>query len=293
MFTGVATALATPFQENGQLNLEAWEALIEDQIQEGVTGLVIGGTTGEGMTITDDEFETLLVRAVEVANGRAVIIAGTGSNNTAVSIEKTKRAAELGAEMAMVVTPYYNKSTQTGLIAHFTAIADASPIPLMLYNVPSRTGVALAPETVGELAEHPRITALKEASGDISVMAQMMAHIPEGFTVYCGNDDQILPYMAWGAQGVVSVLSNVYPGATVALADALLAGDLQSARTWQIRLLPVIDELFSEVNPIPVKAALQARGFEVGAPRLPLVPMSATAEAKLLSAMEQFNEVRQ
>jgi 4-hydroxy-tetrahydrodipicolinate synthase len=134
---------------------------------------------------------------------------------------------------------------------------------------------------------------LKEASGDISVMAQMMAHIPEGFTVYCGNDDQILPYMAWGAQGVVSVLSNVYPGATVALAEALLAGDLQSARTWQIRLLPVIDELFSEVNPIPVKAALQARGFEVGAPRLPLVPMSATAEAKLLSAMEQFNEVRQ
>ena len=293
MFTGVATALATPFQENGQLNLEAWEALIEDQIQEGVTGLVIGGTTGEGMTITDDEFETLLVRAVEVANGRAVIIAGTGSNNTAVSIEKTKRAAELGAEMAMVVTPYYNKSTQTGLIAHFTAIADASPIPLMLYNVPSRTGVALAPETVGELAEHPRITALKEASGDISVMAQMMAHIPEGFTVYCGNDDQILPYMAWGAQGVVSVLSNVYPGATVALADALLAGDLQTARTWQIRLLPVIDELFAEVNPIPVKAALQARGFEVGAPRLPLVPMSATTEAKLLSAMEQFNEVRQ
>lgn len=293
MFTGVATALATPFQENGQLNLEAWEALIEDQIQEGVTGLVIGGTTGEGMTITDDEFETLLVRAVEVANGRAVIIAGTGSNNTAVSIEKTKRAAELGAEMAMVVTPYYNKSTQAGLIAHFTAIADASPIPLMLYNVPSRTGVALAPETVGELAEHPRIAALKEASGDISVMAQMMAHIPEGFTVYCGNDDQILPYMAWGAQGVVSVLSNVYPGATVALADALLASDLQTARTWQIRLLPVIDELFAEVNPIPVKAALQARGFEVGAPRLPLVPMSATAEAKLLSAMEQFNEVRQ
>lgn len=293
MFTGVATALATPFQENGQLNLEAWAALIEDQIQEGVTGLVIGGTTGEGMTITDEEFETLLVRAVEVANGRAVIIAGTGSNNTAVSIEKTKRAAELGAEMAMVVTPYYNKSTQAGLIAHFTAIADASPIPLMLYNVPSRTGVALAPETVGELAEHPRITALKEASGDISVMAQMMAHIPEGFTVYCGNDDQILPYMAWGAQGVVSVLSNVYPGATVALAEALLAGDLQTARTWQIRLLPVIDELFAEVNPIPVKAALQARGFEVGAPRLPLVPMSATAEAKLLSAMEQFNEVRQ
>ncbi|WP_214742746.1 4-hydroxy-tetrahydrodipicolinate synthase [Exiguobacterium sp. s48] len=293
MFTGVATALATPFQENGQLNLEAWVALIEDQIQEGVTGLVIGGTTGEGMTITDEEFETLLVRAVEVANGRAVIIAGTGSNNTAVSIEKTKRAAELGAEMAMVVTPYYNKSTQAGLIAHFTAIADASPIPLMLYNVPSRTGVALAPETVGELAEHPRITALKEASGDISVMAQMMAHIPEGFTVYCGNDDQILPYMAWGAQGVVSVLSNVYPGATVALAEALLAGDLQTARTWQIRLLPVIDELFAEVNPIPVKAALQARGFEVGAPRLPLVPMSATAEAKLLSAMEQFNEVRQ
>ena len=293
MFTGVATALATPFQENGQLNLEAWAALIEDQIQEGVTGLVIGGTTGEGMTITDDEFETLLVRAVEVANGRAVIIAGTGSNNTAVSIEKTKRAAELGAEMAMVVTPYYNKSTQAGLIAHFTAIADASPIPLMLYNVPSRTGVALTPETVGELAEHPRITALKEASGDISVMAQMMAYSPEGFTVYCGNDDQILPYMAWGAQGVVSVLSNVYPGATVALADALLAGDLQTARTWQIRLLPVIDELFAEVNPIPVKAALQARGFEVGVPRLPLVPMSATAEAKLLSAMEQFNEVRQ
>jgi 4-hydroxy-tetrahydrodipicolinate synthase len=293
MFTGVATALATPFQENGQLNLEAWAALIENQIQEGVSGLVIGGTTGEGMTLTDAEFETLLARAVEVANDRAVIIAGTGSNNTAVSIEKTKRAAELGAEMAMVVTPYYNKSTQAGLIAHFTAIADASPIPLMLYNVPSRTGVALAPETVGELAEHPRITALKEASGDISVMAQMMAHIPEGFTVYCGNDDQILPYMAWGAQGVVSVLSNVYPGATVALAEALLAGDLQTARTWQIRLLPVIDELFAEVNPIPVKAALQARGFEVGAPRLPLVPMSATAEAKLLSAMEQFNEVRQ
>ncbi|TCI26864.1 4-hydroxy-tetrahydrodipicolinate synthase [Exiguobacterium sp. SH3S2] len=293
MFTGVATALATPFQTDGQLNLTAWEALIEDQIKEGVSGLVIGGTTGEGMTITDEEFETLLTKAIEVAAGRAVIIAGTGSNNTALSITKTKRAAELGAEMAMVVTPYYNKSTQAGLIAHFTAIADASPIPLMLYNVPSRTGVALDPATVGELAEHPRIAALKEASGDISVMAQMMAHLPEGFPVYCGNDDQILPYMAWGAQGVVSVLSNVYPGATVALAEALLAGDLETARTWQIRLLPVIDELFAEVNPIPVKAALNARGFEFGSPRLPLVPMSATAEARLLSAMEQFNEVRQ
>ncbi|OGX78616.1 MULTISPECIES: 4-hydroxy-tetrahydrodipicolinate synthase [Exiguobacterium] len=293
MFTGVATALATPFQTDGQLNLTAWEALIEDQIKEGVSGLVIGGTTGEGMTITDEEFETLLTKAIEVAAGRAVIIAGTGSNNTALSITKTKRAAELGAEMAMVVTPYYNKSTQAGLIAHFTAIADASPIPLMLYNVPSRTGVALDPATVGELAEHPQIAALKEASGDISVMAQMMAHLPEGFPVYCGNDDQILPYMAWGAQGVVSVLSNVYPGATVALAEALLAGDLETARTWQIRLLPVIDELFAEVNPIPVKAALNARGFEFGSPRLPLVPMSATAEARLLSAMEQFNEVRQ
>ncbi|TCI53372.1 4-hydroxy-tetrahydrodipicolinate synthase [Exiguobacterium sp. SH1S21] len=293
MFTGVATALATPFQTDGQLNLTAWEALIEDQIKEGVSGLVVGGTTGEGMTITDEEFETLLTKAIEVAAGRAVIIAGTGSNNTALSITKTKRAAELGAEMAMVVTPYYNKSTQAGLIAHFTAIADASPIPLMLYNVPSRTGVALDPATVGELAEHPQIAALKEASGDISVMAQMMAHLPEGFPVYCGNDDQILPYMAWGAQGVVSVLSNVYPGATVALAEALLAGDLETARTWQIRLLPVIDELFAEVNPIPVKAALNARGFEFGSPRLPLVPMSATAEARLLSAMEQFNEVRQ
>lgn len=293
MFTGVATALATPFQTDGQLNLTAWEALIEDQIKEGVSGLVIGGTTGEGMTITDEEFETLLTKAIEVAAGRAVIIAGTGSNNTALSIQKTKRAAELGAEMAMVVTPYYNKSTQAGLVAHFTAIADASPIPLMLYNVPSRTGVALDPATVGELAEHPQIAALKEASGDISVMAQMMAHLPEGFPVYCGNDDQILPYMAWGAQGVVSVLSNVYPGATVALAEALLAGDLEAARKWQIRLLPVIDELFAEVNPIPVKAALNARGFEFGSPRLPLVPMSATAEARLLSAMEQFNEVRQ
>ncbi|MCC5891564.1 4-hydroxy-tetrahydrodipicolinate synthase [Exiguobacterium sp.] len=293
MFTGVATALATPFQQDGSLNLAAWEALVEDQIKEGVNGLVIGGTTGEGMTITDEEFETLLTKAIEIAAGRAVIIAGTGSNNTALSIEKTKRAAELGAEMAMVVTPYYNKSTQAGLIAHFTAIADASPIPLMLYNVPSRTGVALEPATVGELADHPRIAALKEASGDISVMAQMMAHLPEGFPVYCGNDDQILPYMAWGAQGVVSVLSNVYPSATVALAEALLAGDLETARKWQIRLLPVIDELFAEVNPIPVKAALNARGFEFGAPRLPLVPMSATAEARLLSAMEQFNEVRQ
>lgn len=293
MFTGVATALATPFQQDGSLNLTAWEALIEDQIKEGINGLVIGGTTGEGMTITDEEFETLLTKAIDIAAGRAVIIAGTGSNNTALSIEKTKRAAELGAEMAMVVTPYYNKSTQAGLIAHFTAIADASPIPLMLYNVPSRTGVALEPATVGELADHPRIAALKEASGDISVMAQMMAHLPEGFPVYCGNDDQILPYMAWGAQGVVSVLSNVYPGATVALAEALLAGDLETARKWQIRLLPVIDELFAEVNPIPVKAALNARGFEFGAPRLPLVPMSATAEARLLSAMEQFNEVRQ
>lgn len=293
MFTGVATALATPFREDGTLHLEAWEALIEDQITHGVTGLVIGGTTGEGMTLTDDEFDTLLARAVEVAADRAVIIAGTGSNNTAVSIQKTKRAAELGASYAMVVTPYYNKSTQAGLLAHFTAIADASPIPLMLYNVPSRTGVALAPETVGELAEHPQIQALKEASGDISVMAQMMAHVPEGFAVYCGNDDQILPYMAWGAQGVVSVLSNVYPAATVALADALLSSDLTTARDLQIRLLPVIDSLFAEVNPIPVKAALNARGFAFGTPRLPLVAMSATAEARLLSAMEQFNEVRQ
>lgn len=292
MFQGVATALVTPFTANGEIHLEAWEALVNSQLAAGVQAIVVGGTTGEGATLSDVEFDVLLARAVTLAKGSAVVIAGTGSNNTAATIAKTRRAAEIGADGAMVVTPYYNKTTQAGLVAHFTAIADASPIPLMLYNVPSRTGIGLTAETVETLASHDKIVALKEASGDVSLLGQVMRRIPDGFSVYCGNDDQILPYMAWGAQGVVSVVSNVYPLETVRLTTALLNGNAVEARKRQADLLPIVDALFAEVNPIPVKAALNVLGFDVGEPRLPLVPISDGASARLRAAMGRYDEVR-
>lgn len=291
MFKGAGTALVTPFNEAGELDLHVFERLIEQQLAAGIQALVVGGTTGEGSTLTNTEFEQLLTTGVQITAGRVPVIAGTGSNNTAATIEKTLLAERLGADAAMLVTPYYNKTSQAGLVAHFTAVADATELPIMLYNVPSRTGVAIAVETAVTLARHPRIQAFKEASGDVSFMGELMAAIPEDFAVFCGNDDQILPYMAWGAQGVISVLSNPYPAETQALAEALLAQDLVTARRIQADLLPVIGALFSDVNPIPVKASLEELGFAVGAPRLPLVRQSEAGHAHLLETMRAYKGV--
>jgi len=291
MFTGAGTALATPFNEEGNIDLNVWEQLIEQQIAGGIQALVVGGTTGEGSTLTAEEFETLLKEAVRITAGRVPVIAGTGTNNTAQTIEKTKKASELGADAAMLVTPYYNKTSQAGLVAHFTAVADAADLPIMLYNVPSRTGVAISVDTAVTLAAHPNIQAFKEASGDVSYMGELMSRIPVDFAVFCGNDDQILPYMAWGAQGVISVLSNPYPKETQALATALLEDDYKTARKIQGDLMPVIAALFSDVNPIPVKAALEEIGIPVGAPRLPLVRQSDEGLAHLLETMKAYKGV--
>lgn len=291
MFKGAGTALATPFNSAGELDLVVFEQLIEQQLAANIQALVVAGTTGEGSTLSSEEFETLLETAVRVTAGRVPVIAGTGTNNTAQTIEKTKTAQRLGADAAMLVTPYYNKTSQAGLIAHFTAVADAVELPIMLYNVPSRTGVAIAVETAVTLAEHPNIQAFKEASGDVSFMGELMTALPEGLAVFCGNDDQILPYMAWGAQGVISVLSNPYPAETQALAEAMLANDLTAARRIQSDLMPVIAAIFSDVNPIPVKAALEEIGFAVGAPRLPLVRQSEAGHAHLLETMHAYKGV--
>ncbi|WP_214851487.1 4-hydroxy-tetrahydrodipicolinate synthase [Exiguobacterium sp. s193] len=291
MFKGAGTALATPFNTAGELDLVVFEQLIEQQLAANIQALVVAGTTGEGSTLSSEEFETLLETAVRVTAGRVPVIAGTGTNNTAQTIEKTKTAQRLGADAAMLVTPYYNKTSQAGLVAHFTAVADAVELPIMLYNVPSRTGVAIAVETAVTLAKHPNIQAFKEASGDVSFMGELMTALPDGFAVYCGNDDQILPYMAWGAQGVISVLSNPYPAETQALAEAMLANDLTTARRIQSDLMSVIAAIFSDVNPIPVKAALEELGFAVGAPRLPLVRQSEAGHAHLLETMHAYKGV--
>jgi len=291
MFKGAGTALATPFTSTGELDLAVFEQLIEQQLAANIQALVVGGTTGEGSTLTNAEFETLLETAVRVTAGRVPVIAGTGTNNTAQTIEKAQTAARLGADAAMLVTPYYNKTSQAGLVAHFTAVADAVDLPIMLYNVPSRTGVAISVETAVTLAKHPNIQAFKEASGDVSFMGELMTALPADFAVFCGNDDQILPYMAWGAQGVISVLSNPYPAETQALAEALLANDYTAARRIQSDLMPVISALFSDVNPIPVKAALEEIGLAVGAPRLPLVRQSEAGHSHLLETMRSYKGV--
>ena len=287
IFTGAATALVTPLTENG-VDYAAFEKLINWQIEEGIDALVICGTTGEASTLTDEEHREVLKFAAEVVAGRVPIIAGTGSNDTAYAIDMTKFACELGYDAMLVVTPYYNKTTQKGLIAMFKAIADASTKPLILYNVPSRTGVTIEPATYAALADHPMIAAIKEAGGNISKIVETVALVGDKLDIYSGNDDQIVPILACGGKGVISVLSNVVPKETSQICKTFFAGDVKAAMDMQVKYLPLTNALFCEVNPIPVKAAMAALGFCENYLRLPLVPMEDAHEAMLLQNMRDL-----
>ena len=288
IFRGAASALITPLTEKG-VDYDALKKLIDWQIDEGIDGLVIAGTTGEGSTLTDEEHRELFEKAIQMIDGRVPAIAGTGSNDTAYAIDLTQCACELGYDGMLVVTPYYNKATQNGLIKMFTTIADASTKPLVLYNVPSRTGVDIAPSTYAALADHPMIGAIKEASGNLSKVAEIAHLVGEKLDIYSGNDDQILPILSLGGSGVISVLSNPMPKATSRMCHAFFEGNIEEARKLQLDLLPLTNALFSEVNPIPVKAAMAAMGFCEDYLRLPLTPMEEAHKAVLLKLMAEQN----
>ncbi|MGM9976225.1 MAG: 4-hydroxy-tetrahydrodipicolinate synthase [Bulleidia sp.] len=290
IFQGVATAIVTPMNENG-VDYDAFGRLIDWQIEQGINGLVVAGTTGEGSTLSDEEHREVLAYAVKRINGRVPCIAGTGSNDTAYAIELTKYACSIGCDAMLVVTPYYNKATQKGLVKMFNAIADASTKPIIVYNIPSRTGVNIEPATFVELAKHPRIAAIKEASGNLSKMVEEFALLDGSLDIYSGNDDQIVPTLSMGGKGVISVLSNIMPKETVAMCDAFFAGDVATAAKMQCKYLPLIQALFCEVNPIPVKAALAAMGRMEGVIRLPLTEMEEDHQEKMVSIMRGFGLV--
>lgn len=285
VFSGVATAIITPLNANG-IDFEQFGKMIDWQIEAGVDAIVVAGTTGEGSTLTDEEHKKAIKFCVEKVNGRVPVIAGTGSNDTAYAIELSKYACEVGADALLLVTPYYNKATQKGLIASFKAVADVSTKPCILYNVPSRTGCNLLPETVAELAKHEKIVAIKEASGNLSQIAKLISLCGDSIDVYSGNDDQIVPIMVLGGKGVISVLSNVVPTETAEMCRYMLEGKTAKAAEMQLKYIELIDALFCEVNPIPVKAACAAMGYCDNYLRLPLTPMEPQNEAKLLSAMK-------
>lgn len=286
IFEGMATALITPLTENG-IDYEAFGKLIDWQIEEGINALVICGTTGESSTLSDEEHRDAIRFAVERANRRVPIIAGTGSNNTEYAIDLTRFACEVGVDGVLVVTPYYNKATQNGLIKMFTSIADASTVPVILYDVPSRTGTAIEPKTVAVLAEHPNIVGLKAASGNISKIAETIHLCGDKITVYSGNDDQVIPIMALGGKGCISVLSNVLPKESVAMCQKFFQGDVKAAAKMQLDYLPLINALFSEVNPIPVKAAMAKMGFCEDYLRMPLTPMEDAHREVLFAEMRK------
>ena len=286
IFEGAATAIVTPLTEKG-VDYEQFGRLIDWQIEGGIDALVICGTTGESSTLGDQEHVDVLQFAYDRAAGRVPMIAGTGSNDTAYAIWLTGEAAKIGYEAALVVTPDYNKTTQRGLVANFTAIADACNIPLILYNVPSRTGVNIEPATYAILAEHPNIVAIKEAGGNISKIVETLALVGDKLDLYSGNDDQIVPIIASGGKGVISVLSNLLPGETSRMCHLALEGNMPQAMAMQEKYLPLIGALFCEVNPIPVKAAMARMGFCENYLRLPLIPMEEAHEAMLIQRMKE------
>lgn len=288
LFRGIATALATPMTQTGAIDYDAYGRLIDWQIDSGIDALVACGTTGEAATMSYDEHKETIAYAVKRVNGRVPLIAGTGTNCTEKAIELTCFACNAGADGCLVVTPYYNKATQNGLVAHYTAIADASSVPVILYNVPGRTGCNLLPETCSHLAEHPRIVAVKEACGNISQIVSLFEKAGDTLDVYSGNDDQIVPVLAMGGEGCISVLSNILPKETMEICRLFFEGDIKGAAKLQCRLLPVVDALFSEVNPIPVKAALAKMGYGCDVLRLPLTPMEEGKKKVLFDHMSKW-----
>ena len=287
IFQGMATAMITPMNDRG-IDYDTMGRFIDWQIESGINALVVMGTTGENATIEPEDQTEVIRYTVERAAGRIPVIAGTGTNNTEHVLHNTREACRAGADAVLVVTPYYNKATQNGLIKHFFAVADASTVPVIVYNVPSRTGVNIQPKTLAALAEHPNIAAIKEASGNMAQMVEMAALCGDKIDIYSGEDALTVPMMAMGAKGTISVLSNVVPKESVAMTDACLAGDFKTAAAWQCKLLPLINALFSEVNPIPAKAAVSAMGFGEDYLRLPLTPMEDATRAKLYAEMRKL-----
>lgn len=270
IFTGAGVAIVTPFDDAGNINFAELGKIIDNQISEGTDAIIITGTTGESATLSDDEHKAAIKFAVEHVNKRIPVVAGTGSNDTDYAVQLSQYAEKIGADALLLVTPYYNKCTQKGLIAHYTKIADAVEIPMILYNVPSRTGVNIKPETYAELCKHQNIVAAKEANGDLSSIVRTRRLCGDDLTIYSGNDDQIVPILSLGGKGVISVLSNVAPKDTHLICQLYFEGKVEAAAKLQIDYSDLIDALFCEVNPIPVKAAMKLLGWNVGQVRMPL-----------------------
>lgn len=288
IFKGCGTAIATPFNENG-VNYAEFEKLLKFQVENGADAIIVCGTTGEASTMTDSERKETIKFAIDTIDGRIPVIAGTGSNCTASAIELSKFANNVGADGILVVTPYYNKATQNGLIEHYKAIASAVPnTPIIMYSVPSRTGVNILPKTCLELSKIPNIVAIKEASGNLSQVAEIAALCGDNLNIYSGNDDQVLPVLSLGGLGVISVFSNIAPKKFSDMIKNFWDGNIKEATSTQLESLELINALFCEVNPIPVKAALNLMGYDFGTPRLPLTPMSPTNLEMLKIAMKPY-----
>lgn len=287
IFKGSGTAIITPFTDNG-VNYKELAKMLEYQINEGTDSIIVCGTTGEVSTMSDEEKKKTIKLVVDTVNKRIPVIAGTGSNDTKKVIEMTKYAESVGVDAALIVTPYYNKTTQEGLIKHYEKIAESVNIPIILYNVPGRTGINILPKTCYELSKISNITAIKEASGDISKVAEIANLCRDNLWIYSGNDDQILPILSLGGIGVISVLSNIIPSDVHKMVTSFLEGNFKEARKLQLDTLNLIKTLFSEVNPIPVKAACNILGFDAGIPRMPLIEMSNEGKVKLTKEMQKY-----
>ena len=291
LFTGVGTALVTPFK-NGKIDYEALDRLVEDQIANGVSALIAAGTTGEPATMDWDEHLAVIRRVVEKADHRVPVIAGTGSNATSEAVYAAKHSAEFGADAQLVVTPYYNKTSQAGLVAHFNAIADAATLPVIVYNVPSRTGLNIGPEALAKICEHENVIAVKEANSDVSQAMEKIRLCGDKVDFYSGNDDLIVPMMAMGFKGVISVVSNILPAETSRMAEMALQGNFKEAADIQLKLLPFINALFSETSPIPIKAAMAKMGVLEEELRLPLVPMTDGPREKMYAIMRELGMIK-
>lgn len=289
IFTGAGVALVTPFHEDGAVNYEKLSELIEEQIEKGTDALIICGTTGEASTLSHEEHLDVIAHAVKVVNKRIPVVAGTGSNCTETAIYLSQEAEKSGADGLLIVTPYYNKATQKGLIEHYTMVAESVSLPIIMYNVPGRTGCNILPETAVALAKNVKnIVGIKEASGNIAQVARLMALADGCIDLYSGNDDQIVPILSLGGKGVISVLSNVAPAQTHEICAHYFAGDVDGSRKMQLAAIPLIDALFCEVNPIPVKEAMNLMGKQAGPLRRPLSPMEPQNKERLEKAMKEY-----
>ena len=289
VFEGAGVALITPFKDNGEINYEKLEEILEEQIAGGTDAIVACGTTGEASTMTHEEHLDVIRFACEKVKGRIPVVAGTGSNCTETAVYLSQEAERLGADGVLVVSPYYNKATQKGLYRHFSALSESIKIPVILYNIPGRTGVNIAPETIAKLCENvENIVGVKEASGNFSAIAQLMNLTDGRIDLYSGNDDQIVPMLALGGKGVISVLSNIAPRQTHAICEAFFAGNVKESARLQLAAIPLIEALFCEVNPIPVKAAMNLMGKETGPLRMPLTEMEPQNQERLKAAMEAY-----